>query len=76
MVIGYLAIIQLGGRLATRVFDVGGDDLLTTRDVVVNMWVPLGVALAFVYGGRRPRLVGAGAARTSTRSGAGCGWSR
>ena len=44
VVIVYLAIIQLGGRLAIRVFDVEGDDLLTTRDVLVTMWIPLGTA--------------------------------
>jgi len=49
VVIVYLAIIQLGGRLAIRVFDVEGDDLLTTRDVLVTMWIPLGTALVFTY---------------------------
>lgn len=49
VVIVYLAIIQLGGRLARRVFDVDGHDLLTTRDVLVTMWIPLGAALVFTY---------------------------
>ena len=47
--VAYLAIIQVGGRLAQQIWD-SGDGFTSTRDVVVNMWVPLGVALAFVYG--------------------------
>ncbi|RNL61063.1 CPBP family intramembrane metalloprotease [Nocardioides marmoriginsengisoli] len=45
----YLAIIQGGGRLAQEVFDAG-DGFTTTRDVIVNMWIPLGAALIFTYG--------------------------
>ena len=64
VVIGYLAIIQLGGRLAIRVFDVEGDDLLTTRDVLVTMWIPLGTALRLHVRGRgRTRLVASGPER-------------
>lgn len=44
----YLAIIQLGGRLARDAFDAG-DGFTTTRDVMVNMWIPLGTALVFTY---------------------------
>lgn len=44
----YLAILQLGGPLAQQVFG-GGDGFTTTRDVMVNMWVPLGLALVFTY---------------------------
>ncbi|MEV0335584.1 CPBP family intramembrane glutamic endopeptidase [Nocardia sp. NPDC050717] len=45
----YMAIILLGGKLAQAVFD-SGDGYTTARDVVVNMWVPLGAALLFTYG--------------------------
>ncbi|MFF0815090.1 type II CAAX prenyl endopeptidase Rce1 family protein [Rhodococcus sp. NPDC003318] len=48
IVVVYLVIIQLGGRL------VGGwsneDDILTTRGVLFTMVIPLGLALAFTYG--------------------------
>lgn len=47
--VAYLAIIQLGGRLATAVFDTD-DGFTTTRDVMVNMWIPLGAAFLFTYG--------------------------
>jgi hypothetical protein len=62
VVIVYLAIIQLGGRLASRAFDAAGEDLLSTRDVLVSMCIPLGAALVFTYavvaalGWRRPVL--------------------
>lgn len=46
--VAYLAIIQLGGRLAREVFDAG-EGFTTTRDVMVNMWIPLGTALVFTY---------------------------
>lgn len=48
IVVAYLAIIQLIGRLAAAVWDAG-DGITTTRDVVINMWIPLGLALAFTY---------------------------
>ena len=48
MVVGYLAIIQGGGRLAGALFDAG-DGLTTIRDVMVNMWIPLGAAFLFTY---------------------------
>lgn len=48
VVLVYLAILQLGGPLAQQVFG-GGDGFTTTRDVMVNMWVPLGLALVFTY---------------------------
>lgn len=47
--VAYLAIIQVGGRLASAAFDTD-EGFTTTRDVVVNMWIPLGAALVFTYG--------------------------
>jgi hypothetical protein len=49
VVVAYLAIIQVGGRLSRSVFDAG-DGFTTTRDVIVNMWIPLGAAFLFTYG--------------------------
>lgn len=46
--VAYLTIIQVGGRVAHSVFD-SGDGFTTTRDVLVNMWIPLGAALVFTY---------------------------
>jgi membrane protease YdiL (CAAX protease family) len=48
VVIGYLAIIQGGGRLAAAALDPG-DGVTTTRDVLVNLWIPLGAAFVFTY---------------------------
>jgi hypothetical protein len=47
--VAYLTIIQLGGRLARAIFDAD-EGFTTTRDVLVNMWIPLGAALLFTYG--------------------------
>ena len=47
--VAYLAIIQGGGMLAQRIWD-SDDGFTSTRDVAINMWVPLAVAVAFVYG--------------------------
>src|SRR4029077_19821965 len=47
-VVGYLAIIQGGGRVARSLLDAG-DGFTTTRDVIVNMWIPLGAAFLFTY---------------------------
>jgi hypothetical protein len=48
IVIAYLAIIQLGGRLAQTIFDTD-DGVTTTREVLVNLWIPIGAALVFTY---------------------------
>lgn len=48
IVIAYLAIIKGVGYLASQVWDTD-DGLNTTRDVMVQMWVPLGAALLFTY---------------------------
>lgn len=47
VVIGYLAIIQLGGLLMTAL--TGADDFLSTRAVFYGMIIPLGAALVFTY---------------------------
>jgi len=49
VVVVYLAIIQGLGRVAHAVWD-SGDGVTTTRDVIINMWVPLGLAFVFTYG--------------------------
>ena len=48
IVIAYLAIIKGVGYIAGQVWDTD-DGLYTTRDVIVQMWVPLGAALLFTY---------------------------
>ena len=48
IVVAYLSIIQGVGLLARKIWDVD-DSLVTTKDVVVNLWVPLGCALFFTY---------------------------
>jgi hypothetical protein len=48
IVIAYLAVIKGVGWIAGRVWDTD-DGLYTTRDVMVQMWVPLGAALVFTY---------------------------
>ena len=48
IVVVYLVIIQGGGRLTHSLWH-SGDGLATSRDLVVNMWVPLGAALVFTY---------------------------
>lgn len=50
LVVTYLAIIQGGGMLMKALVDVGDDPMTTTKGVVITMVIPLGVALAFVYG--------------------------
>ncbi|TCI97654.1 CPBP family intramembrane glutamic endopeptidase [Aeromicrobium sp. IC_218] len=48
VVVVYLAIIQLGGLVLSRVGD-HDDDLTTVEGVLWSMWLPLGVALVFTY---------------------------
>ena len=48
IVIAYLAIIKGVGYIAGQVWDPN-DGLYTNRDVIVQMWVPLGAALLFTY---------------------------
>jgi hypothetical protein len=49
VVVVYLAIIQGGGVLIQHLTD-SDPSFVTTRDVLLNMWVPLGTALVFTYG--------------------------
>ncbi len=49
IVVAYLAIIKGLGYLAGELWDTNGG-LYTTRDVIVQMWLPLGAALLFTYG--------------------------
>ena len=49
VVIVYLAIIQGGGLLIGNVTDVD-DSFVTSEDVILNMWIPIGAALLFTYG--------------------------
>ena len=48
IVVAYLAIIKGVGYIAGQVWDPN-DGLYTTRDVIVQLWVPLGAALLFTY---------------------------
>ena len=48
IVIAYLAIIKGVGYVAGQIWNTD-DGLYTTRDVIVQMWVPLGAALLFTY---------------------------
>ncbi len=48
IVIAYLAVIKGVGYIAGQVWDPN-DGLYTTRDVIVQMWVPLGAAFVFTY---------------------------
>ncbi len=48
--VAYLAIIQGGGILMERLVDVGDDPMTTTKGLVITMMIPLGAALALVYG--------------------------
>ncbi len=48
IVIAYLAIIDGVGRLVKQVWDVD-EGLYTTKDVIVQMWLPLGAALLLTY---------------------------
>ena len=47
----YLAIIQGGGILVQHLADLNDDNpFVTTRGVLLGLWVPLGAALVFTYG--------------------------
>ena len=48
IVIGYLVVIKGVGFLAGQLWDVD-DGLYTTHDVVVGMWIPLGISLLYTY---------------------------
>ncbi|GGF52339.1 hypothetical protein GCM10011519_27890 [Marmoricola endophyticus] len=48
VVVGYLTIIKGVGYAAASIWDLDGE-IYTARDVVVLMWLPLGLALAYTY---------------------------
>ena len=50
IVVVYLAIIQGVGVGVKDWADLTDDAMLSVRDVLINMWVPLGLALGFTYG--------------------------
>ena len=47
VVIAYLAIIKGVGYAVGEIWDV--DDLHTTKNVILGMWLPLGAAFLFTY---------------------------
>lgn len=49
VVIGYLAIIQLGGLVIGKLSGLSSTSIVSSRDVLVNLWIPLGGALLFTY---------------------------
>ena len=49
IVVVYLVILQGGGLLAQHLFDAG-EEFVTTKDVFVGLWIPVGTALLFTYG--------------------------
>ena len=50
IVVVYLAIIQGVGVAVKGWADLTDDKMLEVEDVVVSMWIPLGLALVFTYG--------------------------
>jgi hypothetical protein len=50
IVIGYLVLIQAGGLLVTNAANIAGDrGFVTTHNVLVSLWIPVGAALVFTY---------------------------
>ena len=50
IVVVYLAIIQAGGLLVTHAAGVNGDHgFVSTHNVLISVWVPIGAALVFTY---------------------------
>ena len=49
IVVIYLAIIQGVGVAVKGWADLADDKMLSVRDVLISMWVPLGIALVFTY---------------------------
>ncbi len=50
VVVVYLAIIQLGGKLAQHVASISGDDgFRSVHNMLVTAWIPLGAAVVFTY---------------------------
>jgi uncharacterized protein len=50
IVIVYLAIIQVGGLLVTNAAGINsGHGFVTTHNVLISLWIPVGAALVFTY---------------------------
>jgi hypothetical protein len=50
IVIIYLAIIQAGGLLVTNAAHIASDrGFVTTHNVLISVWIPVGAALVFTY---------------------------
>ena len=50
VVIAYLAIIQLGGRVIDRAADIDeSHGFVTTHYLLLSLWIPIGVSLVFTY---------------------------
>ena len=50
VVVVYLAIIQLGGKLAEHVASISGDDgFRSVHNMLVTLWIPLGAAVCSAY---------------------------
>jgi hypothetical protein len=50
VVIAYLAIIQVGGLLISNAGDVDeADAFVSTHNVLLVLWIPVGASLAFTY---------------------------
>ena len=50
IVVVYLAIIQVGGLLVTNAAGIDSDHgFVTTHNVLLSMWVPVGAALVFTF---------------------------
>jgi hypothetical protein len=51
IVVVYLAIIQIGGLLVTNAAGIDSDHgFVTTHNVLLSVWVPVGAALVFTFG--------------------------
>jgi hypothetical protein len=50
IVIAYLALIQIGGLLVTNAAGVASNrGFVTTHNVLISLWIPVGAALVFTY---------------------------
>jgi hypothetical protein len=50
VVIAYLALIQIGGLLVTNAASIVSDrGFVTTHNVLISLWIPVGAALIFTY---------------------------
>ncbi|MGH9270035.1 MAG: CPBP family intramembrane glutamic endopeptidase [Ilumatobacteraceae bacterium] len=50
IVVIYLTIIQVGGLIGQNAADIEDKALVSVEDVLVTMWIPLGIALVFTFG--------------------------